>query len=414
MNSKSNPQPVYSVDEARAAVLEAIPRTTQTERVPVVTSVDRILAEKIIAAHDIPPFRNSAMDGYAIRFSDYQSNVRFEVIGKSLAGHPYNRLLEANTAVKITTGAMVPDNADTIVIQENTTREGDAIKVEQPPTHQAYIRNIGDDISIGTGLITPGTRLTPAHTGLLAAQGMATVDVYRLPRIAVFSTGDELVEPGQHLRDGAIFDSNRTTISALLHKAGFPTVDLGILKDDEQALRSHLAQLDAFDFVISSGGVSVGEADHMKAALEATGSLSFWKVAMKPGKPLVTGRLTGGAHYFGLPGNPVSGMVTCLQFVVPALLSHCGLSYEKPKPFRARCDSTLIKEAGRFEYQRGVYSINKSGNPVVTTTGMQDSHVLHSMSSANCFICLEPSSTGVSQGEDVPIVLFDALLGVAG
>ncbi len=414
MTPKANQPSVYSVDEARDAVLAAIPRNKKTELLPVINSIDRVVSADIIARHAIPPFRNSAMDGYAIRFSDYRSKQTFKVVGTSLAGHPYQGEIPQNAAVKITTGAMVPTDADTIVIKENTVTRGDSIIVEHPPKLADYLRYAGDDIAAGSRLVSAGTRITPAHAGLISAQGIQQMEVCCLPAIAVFSTGDELTEAGNNLQPGAIFDSNRTTITALLKKAGFPSTDLGILKDDEHEIAQTLKQLDDFDFVISSGGVSVGEADHMKAALEATGSLHFWKVAMKPGKPLVTGSLANGAFYFGLPGNPVSSMVTCLQFVIPALRSYSGHSYRQPPHFSALSESTLRKEAGRFEYQRGNYRVGTDGRLTVTTTGMQDSHVLHSMSSANCFICLEADSTGVDQGEEVNIVLFDTLAGVAG
>lgn len=414
MNSPPSQQPIHSIDEARAAVLEVIPKCTETEHLPVLDAVGRILATNITARLDIPPFRNSAMDGYAIRFRDYQPDQAFEVIGTSLAGHPFLGAFKPRTAVKITTGAMVPPDADTIVILENTTRRNGSVTVERAPKLKEHIRNRGDDIEAGTLLIPDRTRLNPAQAGLASAQGITEVEVFRQPRIAIFSTGDELTAPGNELREAAIFDSNRTTISAVLKKAGFKSVDLGILKDNEREIKKLLKHLDDFDFVISSGGVSVGEADHMKSALEATGSLHFWKVAMKPGKPLVTGKLANDAFYFGLPGNPVSSMVTCVQFVIPALQSFCGYRYNKPKELRAICTTSLSKEPGRFEFQRGIYSIDDMGRLAVTTTGMQDSHVLHSMGIANCFICLQPECTGVTPGDEVNVILFDTLLGIAG
>ena len=259
------------------------------------------------------------------------------------------------------------------------------------------------------------TRLTAAHLGLLAAQGMKAIEVFSQPRIGVFSTGDELCEAGQARFEGAIYDSNRISICTMLRNAGYAADDLGIARDNQADLQNLLTDnQDKYDFLLSSGGVSVGEADYVKAALEENGTLQFWKVAMKPGKPMVTGKLKSGAYYFGLPGNPVSSMVTCAQFVIPALRSFEGLTYRPTPVMKATCDTRLRKEAGRFEFQRGVYRVDQQGSLKVTTTGLQDSHVLHSMGQANCFICLDAQSTGAEAGQVVNIVLFDTLAGLAG
>ncbi len=412
MTSSSKTAGVYTVDEARAAVIAAIPAPLNIEQVPVHEAVGRIAAKDIQATVSIPPFRNSAMDGYAIRYSDYQAKKPLAIAGTSLAGHPFNASVPPESAVKITTGAMVPADTDTIVIIENTTQSDQSVVINQPPQQHQYIRNIGDDVSKGSVLIDANTNLKPAHLGLLAAQGIAHVDVFKQPRIGVFSTGDELRDSGQPLVEGAIYDSNRMSICTMLRRAGYSVDDLGIAKDSRQDIQQLLVQHQHnYDFLLSSGCVSVGEADFVKETLEANGTLQFWKVAMKPGKPMVTGRLNSGAYYFGLPGNPVSSMVTCVQFVIPALGAFEGKTYRAPPVIRATCNSTLKKEAGRFEFQRGFYSTN-NGQPQVTTTGMQDSHVLHSMGKANCFICLEAETTGAQCGEMVSIILFDTLPGL--
>lgn len=412
MNSDFSQPSTYSVDQARDAILEAAPVCTQTDDVTPLNALGRVLASDLFATHEIPSFRNSAMDGYAIRFGDYQPDTPFEVVDKSLAGHPYTGAMPPGSAVKITTGARIPDDADTIIIQENTIVDGHQIHVTRAPEPHEFVRHPGDDITKGKLLIPAGTSLNAAHAGLISAQGLERIEVYRQPVIAVFSTGDELMQPGTRLEPGAIYDSNRTTLRALLKQAGFDSKDLGIVKDNEAEISQLLQQLHDVDFVISSGGVSVGEADHMKAALEATGRLHFWKVAMKPGKPLVTGTLADGAFYFGLPGNPVSSMVTCIQFVIPALYGYSKQPYIRPPVFRAISQSDLSKAPGRFEFQRGRYSIDANGAVCVSTTGMQDSHVLSSMAAANCFICLDEASNGAQKGEYVDVILFDTLPGI--
>ena len=230
--------------------------------------------------------------------------------------------------------------------------------------------------------------------------------------MGVFSTGDELSGPNNNLEKGQIFDSNRTTIRSLLKTAGINSIDLGICKDDPADIEKVMKSASECDFVLSSGGVSVGEADYVKQTLEKNGELFFWKVAMKPGKPLVTGKLENGAFYFGLPGNPVSSMVTCLQFVIPAIAAFCGCTYQAPPTLRAKCLSQLKKEPGRFEFQRGKVSISPDGDLLVSTTGLQDSHVLSSMSQANCFICLDQHASGAEIGEDVAVIFFSAYAGM--
>ncbi len=413
MNQSSNTAHVYTVDEARAAVIAAIPPPIDTEQIPLSEALGRITAKAFPAAISIPPFRNSAMDGYAIRWRDYQLSSTFKVAGSSLAGHPFEGEVPLQHTIKITTGAMVPPDTDTIVIVENTTQTDDTMVINKPPEQHQYIRNVGDDVTQGSIVIAANTRLKPAHLGLLAAQGANTIEVFRQAKIGVFSTGDELCESGQTLSDGAIYDSNRISICTMLRRAGFQADDLGIARDSkadiQQLLLNHQKN---YDFLLSSGGVSVGEADYVKATLEANGTLQFWKVAMKPGKPMVTGKLKSGAYYFGLPGNPVSSMVTCAQFVIPAVGAFEGAEYNAPPIIRANCQTTLQKEAGRFEFQRGRYSIDSKGSAQVTTTGLQDSHVLHSMGEANCFICLEAQSTGAKTGEMVNVMLFDTIPGL--
>lgn len=403
---------VYTVDEARKAVLATISAPRSSEIVELHNALNRVCAKDITAVQSIPPFQNSAMDGYALRQRDTQPRQRFKVIGTSLAGHPFTDHVPPGCAVKITTGAYMPPSADSIVIIENTTQDGDHVVINKPPVKHQYIRNIGDDTSTGTILVEKNKRLKATDLGLIAAQGLHQVAVLKQPRIGVFSTGDELCTAGQQLGHGQIYDSNRITIQSLLKTAGFASVDLGIAKDNESDIQTVLQTGHECDFILSSGGVSVGEADFVKTVLETNGELYFWKVAMKPGKPMVTGRLNNGAAYFGLPGNPVSSVVTCVQFVIPAIQAYCGQQYKPPPVLRAVCETDLTKEVGRFEFQRGLASVNEDGILSVSTTGLQDSHVLTSMSKANCFICLDSSSSGAQKGSQVSVTLFDSLFGL--
>lgn len=401
-----------TVDEARAAILRSISCTKVTESVEISEAAGRTITEDVVASTSIPPFKNSAMDGYAIRHQDAAPDQSFKIIGKSLAGHPFNGNVAAGEAVRITTGAAMPAGTDAVVIQELVTIERDTFTTDASISAGRYVRYPGDDIKPGQRLLAAKTQLSAADIGLLAAQGISHVDVFAMPKVGVFSTGDELCNATDTLSDGQIFDSNRASIRSVLKNAGIDSIDLGICKDDRQALDAVMQSAAELDFVLSSGGVSVGEADYVKDALQENGDLLFWKVAMKPGKPLVSGRLTGGTYYFGLPGNPVSSMVTCLQFVIPAIRAFCGADYSAPITLQAVCLDELTKEPGRFEFQRGVASVSKKGELVVSTTGLQDSHVLSSMSLANCFICLDQFANGARSNELVNIVLFSSIDGL--
>lgn len=412
MNTPEQSNTVLTVDEARLAILDLIPATNRTEKIPLSEAVGRVAVSDTHAQHDIPPFRNSAMDGYAILHSDLSKVQTFSIIGSSLAGHPYTSDISTGEAVRITTGAATPGNADAIVIQELVNRDGDTFTTNAEVKSQQYIRNPGDDIQRGQLLLAARTEISAAHAGLLAAQGISEVTVFGLPKVGVFSTGDELCTADDRLDTGQIFDSNRTSIQALLKKAGIHSVDLGICRDDPRDIERVMNAAAEFDFVLSSGGVSVGEADYVKQSLENNGELFFWKVAMKPGKPLVTGKLKNDAIYFGLPGNPVSSMVTCLQFVIPALAAFSGCKYQPPPVLRAKCLSDLQKEPGRFEFQRGKVEVSATGDLQVSTTGLQDSHVLSSMSHANCFICLDQHAMGAKSGDMVNIILFSSYPGL--
>ena len=432
VSSEPGSTAALTVDEARDAILALISATTVTDNIAIAEACGRTIAADVHATTAIPPFTNSAMDGFAIRYEDmvYDDNgdktpehqhtasentsvgKSFKIIGKSLAGHPFKGSLSKGEAVRITTGAALPEGAVAIVIQELANCTNDTFTTSATLRASQYIRNPGDDIKAGQHLIEVNTKLTAAHIGLLAAQGIGHIDVFARPKIGIFSTGDELRAPPQKLGHGDIFDSNRATIRSILQNAGIDSIDLGICRDDPQSLENLMKSTSNLDFVLSSGGVSVGEADHIKEVLQANGELLFWKVAMKPGKPLVSGKLSTGAWYFGLPGNPVSSMVTCIQFVIPAIRAFSGLKYSPPFTLKAICLDKLSKEPGRFEFQRGIASIDKNGEVAVSVTGLQDSHVLSSMSKANCFICLDQFAEGANINEKVNVILFNSIDGL--
>lgn len=400
------------VQTARAKVLQAITSGNETEVVSIAEAVGRVVADNITAQYDSPPFRNSAMDGYAVSCGDIETGKPIPVAGVSLAGHPYTEPVVRGEAVRITTGAMMPDASDSIVIQENTSAGHNHVTINKLPNAGQHVRHPGDDIKKGQLLVTSGQFVGAATAGLLAAQGYRQITVRRRARIGIFSTGDELCEPGETLAPGQIYDSNRITLNAMLSSAGATVTDLGIVRDTRDAVDRALRQTGDFDFIVSSGGVSVGEADFIKAALTDNAELLFWKIAMKPGKPLVSAQLKSGAMYFGLPGNPVSSMVTCAHFVVPAVRKFSSLPHPLPVQHQATTVDTLRKEVGRFEFQRGYATRQPDNTHSVSSTGLQDSHVLSSMSAANCFICLPRYSSGAIAGSQVDIILFDDISGL--
>lgn len=393
-----------SIAEARARILDALAPLEETERLAAREARGRVLAADVVAPMDVPSFRASAMDGYALRHAEHAAPLR--IVGRSLAGHPHEGPLPAGACVRITTGARVPDDADTVVQQENAHVEDDLVRVTTPPEPGLHVRGIGSDSVRGRPLIAKGTWLAASELALLAAHGVTTLDVVRPLRVALFSTGDELVEPGAATGPGQIHDANRALLDALLAESGIAVDDLGICRDSAEALERTLDAAHGADVVVSSGGVSVGEADHVRAALAARGRVELWKIAMKPGRPLTFGRTTDGQAFFGLPGNPVSAAITALLFLRPALDRLRGLLDAPSPPLAARLDGDLAKRPGRVEYQRGFVSVEADGSVVVRSTGAQDSHVLLSLQRANCLIELPLASSGARAGETVTVHPF--------
>jgi molybdopterin molybdotransferase len=404
---------LLTVAEARARILDAVTAVSGAETVAVREALDRVLAEDVVSPIDVPSHTNSAMDGYAVRAADLPAaGVReFPVPGTSWAGRPWLTAIEPGQAVQIMTGGMMPGGADTVVMQEHVERDGGTVRIGSGHKPGQNVRAAGEDLASGQAVFTAGKRLTAADIGVLASIGLAEVSVYRRLKVAFFSTGDELRSVGQPLGPGEIYDSNRYTLYGMLKKLDVEILDMGVVRDRreliEQAFNDAAANADA---IITSGGVSVGEADFVKETLEKLGSMSFWKIAMKPGRPVTFGHINK-AVFFGLPGNPVSVMVTFFQFARPALLKMTGeRGAHGAWTVHARSTTALRKRPGRYEFQRGVLEQTAPGEFSVRSAGAQGSGILRSMSEANCFILLDPDCTRVEAGDTVEVQPFQNLI----
>jgi molybdopterin molybdotransferase len=405
-----NSMPVGKAREFIRAFLQPV---TGTERIAIRAGLGRVLAADVISPLDVPAHDNSAMDGYALRFADLQASgeTRLRLAGTAFAGKPYQDDVRPGECVRIMTGAVIPAGTDTVVMQEHAAAEGDSVRIGAGHRVGQNLRRAGEDLRAGQVVLAAGKCLRPAELGLLASLGIGEVPVYRRLRVAFFSTGDELVSIGAVPEEGQIYDSNRYTIHGMLTRLGCEVIDMGVVRDDpallEQAFREAAGMADV---VITSGGVSVGEADFIKDLLDKLGEVLFWKIAMKPGRPLAYGRILG-AHFFGLPGNPVSVMVTFYQFVQEALRVLQGEAGVTPPPaFKALCSSKLKKAPGRTEFQRGVLSRDASGRLTVAVTGDQGSGILRSMSQANCFIVLPAEQGNVEPGAEVDVQWLEGMV----
>lgn len=392
-----------SVDQARQFIRQFLNPVGTTESIGTQDSLGRVLAAAIHSEINVPAHNNSAMDGYALRHAE--AHLPLKIIGTAFAGKPYTGSMPAGSCVRIMTGAVMPEEADTVVMQEHVVLEQNNAHIQRVPAAGANVRLIGEDIAAGQTVLDCGRRLQAADMGLIASLGIANIQVYRRLKVAFFSTGDELVSAGQPLQAGQIYDSNRYSLWGMLQAIGVNFTDLGNVADDPQRLEETLLQAaNTHDVVITSGGVSVGEADYMKALLAKHGQVLFWKINMKPGRPLAYGKV-GSAHYFGLPGNPVSAMVTFYQFVQQALGQLAG-EVVQPRPlFDVRCDHPIKKSSGRTEFQRGILFETAQGLRV-KVTGNQGSGMLSSMSQANCFIILDASTGDISAGQSVKVQPF--------
>ncbi|MFS1425063.1 gephyrin-like molybdotransferase Glp [Shewanella sp. 10N.286.48.B5] len=399
--------------EAIEALLAQVNATQDNEMVSLNDAVGRVLSENLASCIDLPPFDNSSMDGFAFRFEDLNlsaASTELTLIGTSFAGHPFKGTPQANTCIRIMTGAPVPAGYDTVQMQEKTTTNADIISIEAPKAKGANVRYRGEELLAGTNVLKSGIQIRAAEMGVLATIGISQIRVKRKLKVAFFSTGDELRPVGSDLAPGQIYDSNRYSIKGLLTQANVEWIDLGVIEDDKEAIRGAFREAaEQADIVLTSGGVSVGDADYTKQILSEEGEITFWRLAIKPGKPFAFGKL-GKAVFCGLPGNPVSSMVTFYKLVWPIINKMQGLTPKAPVIVTATLSSPIRKQPGRAEYQRGVLSRDDNGELVVSTTGGQGSGMLTSMSLANCFINLAQFQGDVAAGSTVEVEPFNSVL----
>jgi molybdopterin molybdotransferase len=401
------------VDDALARMLEAVSPVKGYEQVGLLDAWARVLHEPVVAPFAVPPYANSAVDGYAVRAADLpaEGTADLAVVGRARAGRPFDGTLAAGQAVRILTGAPVPAGADAVLMQEQVEAAEDLIRIGTGHRAGDNIRQAGEDLRAGATVLAPGRYLTPPDLGLIASLGMGEIQVKRRPRVALLSTGDEIHAIGRPLSAGGLYDSNRYSLHAALKRLNVKVMDQGIVPDDPELLREALLRAaNTADVVLSSGGVSVGEADFVKAVMASVGEIDFWKVAMKPGRPIAFGRI-GGSLFLGLPGNPVAALVCFYQFVRPVLEKKMGITDRLTIPkFKAISLERLRKKPGRTEFQRGILDHGDAGDWQVRTTGQQGSGVLSSMSRANALIVLPHESGTVERGDRVDVVPFAALM----
>ena len=410
------------VERANQVIRSFVQPVTGVETVAVRAALDRVLAEDIVSPIDVPAHDNSAMDGWAVRFADLSrdAEVTLTEIGTAYAGSECREKVGPGQCVRVMTGAVMPEGTDTVVIQELVKLEGKRVMVPPGQEHRQNTRRAGEDLQIGKPALNAGTLVRPAELGLIASLGIAQVKVKRRLRVAFFSTGDELrsldeVASGAAgpLRKGEIYDSNRYTLWGMLQRLGCEVIDMGVVRDDPAQLEAAFARAAASaDAVITSGGVSVGEADFTKQMMAKLGEVVFWKIAMRPGRPMALGRIQGSgnaAYLFGLPGNPVAVMVTFYAFVRGALLTMMGRKDTDVPLVRVKSEVMIRKKPGRTEYQRGILR-RTDGEWTVRLTGAQGSGILRSMSEANCFVVLRHEQGSIKPGDPVDVMLMEGLV----
>lgn len=401
------------VVQARKYIREFLNPVATKENVPLRNTLGRVLAEDIHSPCNVPNHDNSAMDGFAFNADDLQAEGEtvLRIIGTAFAGNAYEGSPGKGECIRIMTGAVMPQGADTVVVQERVLVENESIRFTDGPRRGMNLRYAGEDLKQGQIVLPTGHMMRAADLGLIASLGIGELKVYRKLRVAFFSTGDELVSIGQALASGQVYDSNRYTLHGMLTRLGVEIIDMGVVRDVPELLEQALVEASRnSDVILTSGGVSVGEADFMKQLLEKLGQVVFWKVAMKPGRPLAYGKV-GNAHYFGLPGNPVSVMVTFYQFVREALLVLMGQPNPASPPLlNAICTGDIRKFTGRTEFQRGVLYLDQDGDWKVRPTGNQGSGILRSMSEANCFIVLDEAVGNVAAGTTVKVQVLEGVI----
>jgi len=396
--------------QALNRMLEQITPVTETVVLPISKAMNFVLAENIASPLNVPPHDNSAMDGYAFSLASLKKSETLTLVGRSMAGSPFQGQCQLGECIRIMTGAKMPDCCDSVEMQENVYVDNDNITFLQDKTLGSHVRNAGEDIRQGQQVLKQGHKLSPVDIGVLASLGVAKVQVYRKLKVALIATGDELKLPGQALLSGDIYESNSFVLSEMLEKLHVDVINFGIIEDDFEAIKAAFISADKqADAVISSGGVSVGDADYTKTVLDDLGEIGFWKIAMKPGKPFAFGKLPNSV-FFGLPGNPVSALVTFHQLALVALTKMQNAQSLKRTMLQVKCSSDLRKSPGRMDFQRGVLTVGDAGDNVVSSTGSQGSGILSSLAQANCFIILPSEQGKVKAGETVTVQLFDQYL----
>ncbi|MGZ4954653.1 MAG: molybdopterin molybdotransferase MoeA [Methylobacter sp.] len=405
-------KPLLTIDDALDRIKAVVNPVNGTEKTELKNALGRVLAEPVYSPINIPHDRNAAMDGYAFASRDIADGQAFtlSLAGVSWAGRPFQGQLQPGQCIRIFTGAVVPEQADSVIMQEHVQVQDQTIHFPADTRAQQNVRKIGEDVKQGACLIAGPKKLTASDLGLMASAGFDNVVVKRQLKIAYFSTGDELTSLGLPLEPGKIYDSNRIILGGLLTDPGYSIVDLGVIPDNKQLLEDSFIEASKnYDVIITTGGASVGEADYVKEILQSCGEVDFWKIAVKPGKPLAFGKI-GQCCFFGLPGNPIAVVVTFHQIVAPALRQLSGAPSFKPLRFTATCTSALKKSPGRQEYQRGILSQDENGEFFVASAGHQGSHILSSMSQSSCYIVLPEASKGVQAGDKVTVEPFSLLL----
>lgn len=388
-------------------MLSQIKPVTETLTLPITQALNYILAQDIASPINVPNHDNSAMDGYAFAIESLQQNKVLSLVGRSMAGAPFEGQCKVGECIRIMTGAKMPACCDSVEMQENVQANDEKITFLQEKTLGSHVRHAGEDIQLGQQVFGKGQKLSAVDIGILASLGIAEVNVYRKLKIALIATGDELKLPGQMLNSGDIYESNSFVLRGMLAKLHVDVLDFGIIADKFDSIKAAFVSADQqADAVISSGGVSVGDADYTKAVLDDLGEIGFWKIAMKPGKPFAFGKLENSV-FFGLPGNPVSALVTFHQLAIVALTKMQNARALRRTHLQVKCVSDLKKSPGRLDFQRGVLSINDQGENVVKSTGSQGSGILSSLAQANCFIVLPAEKGKVNAGELVTVQLFD-------
>jgi len=397
-------------EQALKKMLAQVPSVTGTLIIPIEEALHYVLAENVISPINVPPHDNSAMDGYAFAIDSLAANKTLTLVGRSMAGAPFEGECKAGECIRIMTGAKMPTCCDSVEMQENVEVAGEKITFLQGKKLGANVRNAGEDIRLHQQVLDIGHKITAVDIGVMASLGVAEIKVYRKLKVALIATGDELKLPSQPLVSGDIYESNSFVLAAMLQKLSVEVIDFGIIEDDFEAIKAAFVAADEqADAVISSGGVSVGDADHTKTVLDDLGEIGFWKIAMKPGKPFAFGKLKNSV-FFGLPGNPVSALVTFHQLALVALVKMQNAKPLKRTRLVVKCTGDLRKSPGRLDFQRGILSTTESGENVVTSTGAQGSGILSSLALANCFIELPSEQGKVAAGEMVSVQLFDDFL----